>query len=127
MPRNEENLVGYWGDDLINSCDVSVLWQGLEYPGEINTRIAVGDLDEHLIEDVAAELLGFIGKRSRSVFMISFQSVNEAIKQFGQSGTGGLLVVDGEAPTPRIHDGKLHGYAFGDVDEPVGPKGENFS
>jgi hypothetical protein len=59
--------------------------------------------------------------------VISFQRINETVKEFGQSGAGGLLVVYSEASTPHIHDGKLGSYAFGDVDEPVGPEGENFS
>jgi hypothetical protein len=58
------NPLGYRSNNLVDGSDVSVLWQAHEGTGEVDARVAVYELDEHLVKDVTSKFLDSSAKQA---------------------------------------------------------------
>lgn len=80
-PGDLANPVGNWGDECFGGAGVRPLRQAGEGPGNIDAGVVVDDLDEHLEEYISAKLAGFVGKRSRPLFLIFPQCLDKALEE----------------------------------------------
>ena len=81
-------------------------------------------LKQHPVHDLTHKFPGFIDERSRSVFMMRLQGVDEALEELGQTDAGGVLIINSEAPALHVHHGHLGADALGNVNKPAGLEGE---
>ena len=79
--RDLANLVGDRSDKLFGGIGVGSLRQIGENFGEINGRVLVYHFDEHLEEDIAAELVGLGGDLGSTILVALLQRIDNLLKE----------------------------------------------
>lgn len=90
------NLVYDRCDELYDSSDVCILWQGGEDLAEIDARVLTHHLHKHLEENNPAKPAGFVGEMGRSIRVEQFECIDDTLEEQSQPSTGGSPIVGRE-------------------------------